>query len=155
MQRDVAPILIADDDADDAEALKGIIREAGISNPLRITATGQGTIEYLSGQGEFEDRARYPYPAFLFLDLIMPGESGMDVLRWIRQHPEPEHRLLGIVVVTGLGNFAQIRDAYRLGAHSFLAKPVSKEAFMNLVYGLKGIHVDLAAGGRQLHFDLD
>lgn len=148
-------ILIADDDPSDAEALQRIIRETGISNPLHAFHDGKEVIDYLAGTGSYSDRVRFPAPAFLFLDLIMPLKSGLDVLRWIREQPEVEHRFLGIVVMTGMGNVAEIREAYLLGAHSFLVKPVRKEDFMNLVHGMKGIRLDPGAAGRQMRFDLD
>ncbi|MBI4663688.1 MAG: response regulator [Verrucomicrobia bacterium] len=155
MKRDAKPILIADDNRSDAEALERIIRAANITNAIHVADTGREVVLYLAGRGSYSDRERFPFPTLLFLDLILPWKSGLEILQWIREREEPEFRALGIVVMTGFGNTGEIRQAYRLGAHSFLVKPVSKEDFLNLAHGLRGIRLNSAAKGRELHFSPD
>lgn len=147
MQSRAEAILIADDNQSDIEELKRIMRETGVSNPLYVAYDGTQVIEYLSGKGEYGDRTRYPYPAFLFLDLVMPSQSGLEVLRWIRERPETRSRLLGIVAVIAIRNIGQVKEAYRLGANSFLVKPLRKEDLKNLIYGVKGIHLESDSEG--------
>jgi CheY-like chemotaxis protein len=147
------PILIADDRPSDVEAIRQFVREAGIQNPLQTVSNGVDVMDYLLGKEPYADRDLYACPTILFLDLVMPFKSGLDVLRWIRSRNEPEIRSIGVVAMTGMGNLDEIREAYQCGAHSFLVKPVVKEDFMNLIQGLKGIQVRPATDGVELNFD--
>src|SRR5678816_2714039 len=81
-------ILIAEDDEDYAFILQNTIKLNGWTNPVRILPNGREVISYLSGEGEYADRAAYPFPSVMFLDVKMPGVGGFDVLRWVKEHPE-------------------------------------------------------------------
>jgi CheY-like chemotaxis protein len=146
-------ILIADDDSSDIWALRSILRKSGIRNPVQTVTDGVEVISYLSGDGKFADRSIHPFPGLLFLDLMMPRKSGMDVLQWTRNGAPSQVKMLAIVVASAVGNINEIRQAYNLGAHSFMTKPYNEEDFMNLVSGHPGIRIELTTGGRFLHFD--
>jgi CheY-like chemotaxis protein len=56
----------------------------------------------------------------VLLDLRMPGMSGMDVLKAIKEKwPDTE-----VVVITGYPSLETAKEAVQLGAHNYLAKPV-------------------------------
>jgi CheY-like chemotaxis protein len=92
-------------------------------------------------------------PGIIFLDLVMPWKSGLDVLNWIRSRPEPELKNLMIVVMTGMGNVEEIRQSYQRGANSFLIKPLNELDFMNLIQGHAGIKIETRADGLILRFE--
>lgn len=144
-------ILIADDDPADVELTKHVIRKANVLNEVHSVRDGAEAIAYLSGDGIYRDRSRYPYPEILLLDLRMPKVSGMEVLEWIRARPE--HREVGIIVLSALEYIREVTRAYQLGAHSFLVKPLRLEEFLNLLSGLKGIRLKPEGEGRYLDFD--
>jgi CheY-like chemotaxis protein len=146
-------ILVADDSNSDLQALEQTFRNAKIVNPIRGVNFGQEAIAYLAGQSGYADRTAFPFPGIVFVDLVMPQTSGLDILRWIQSQPDGALKSLAIVVMTGMGNIAEIRQAYLHGAHSFLIKPIVNEDFMNLLHGHVGICVEETAAGRVLHFD--
>src|SRR5687768_4667513 len=80
-------IMLAEDDENDIALFKRAFKQADIKNPLQIVRDGEEAIAYLAGEGKFADRAEYPLPALLLLDLKMPRKSGFQVLQWVRQHP--------------------------------------------------------------------
>jgi CheY-like chemotaxis protein len=144
-------VLIADDEPDDVATMRRVFQKARIINPLQVVRDGREAIAYLAGEGIYADRKAYPFPILFFLDLRMPKKSGIEVLEWLQAGKL--HQLLGIVVFTAGSNVTEIKEAYQLGAHSFLVKPLVIEDFMNLVSGLKGLRLTTGDEGSHLDFD--
>lgn len=143
-------ILIADDSENDVFALKHVFIRGRILNPLRVVSNGEAAISYLKGEGAFSDRTEFPYPLLLILDLRMPRKSGADVLRWIGEQTNL-HPFVTVATTDEL-NISEMNEAYRLGAHSFLTKPLIYEDFTNLINGVKGIRICPANEGYFLEF---
>ncbi|MDB5048836.1 MAG: two-component system response regulator [Fibrobacteres bacterium] len=111
------------------------LKSADIENPLQVLRTGHEAIEYLSGQGRFSDRVKYPLPFLLLLDLKLPDISGFEILKWVKDF-EKMHKLATIVLTTS-GESKDIEKAYEFGANSFLTKPSGSDKLLNLVMALK------------------
>ncbi len=101
--------------------LQRAFRALEITNPLAVVGNGEQVLDYLKGTGEFAERARFPIPRLVLLDLEMPRMNGFEVLCWIRQSPQYRH--LPVIVLTASAFSADVRTAYLLGANSFLVKP--------------------------------
>jgi CheY-like chemotaxis protein len=127
-------ILIADDNPHDIALVRRFFLKARILNPLKIVPDGVEAINYLQGEGKYSDRLFFPYPGLLLLDLRMPRKSGWDVLVWIQEQEPPP---LGVVVLSGADDVHTIGRAYKLGADSFLVKPLLYDDFLNLMTWLK------------------
>ena len=91
------PILLVEDRDEDAFLLQYAFGRAEITTPMQVVTDGQMAIDYLSGTGKFSDRAQYPLPGLVLLDLKLPHVMGMDVLAWIRQQPSLK-RLIVIIL---------------------------------------------------------
>src|SRR5213596_1160842 len=91
-------ILLVEDNDDDVFLMKHALAAAGVSNPVFVAESGQQAVDYLSGAGEYSDRARFPMPVVVFLDLKLPLMSGHEVLGWIRAQRQLES--LMVVVLT-------------------------------------------------------
>jgi CheY-like chemotaxis protein len=61
-------ILIADDNSNDVRLIEIALKMLGVTNPVRVTSDGREAIAYLTGEGDFADRARYPLPFILMLN---------------------------------------------------------------------------------------
>jgi CheY-like chemotaxis protein len=120
-----AIILLAEDREDDILLVQKAFRAAYIDNPLFVVRDGQEAIDYLKGVRKFANRAEYPLPDLLLLDLKMPGVDGFEVLRWIRS--QPGLSALRVVVLTSSDDMKDVNAAYRLGANSFMVKPMDFE----------------------------
>ena len=77
-------ILQVDDDPNDVFLLHHAMKKMGVANPIQVATDGQQAIDYLQGAVKFADRAKFPFPCLLLLDLKLPYVMGLDVLRWIR-----------------------------------------------------------------------
>jgi CheY-like chemotaxis protein len=120
-------ILLADDSDDDVTMFRRAFRRAGFQNPIQVVSHGEDAVAYLKGEGRFANRSEYPLPALLLLDLKMPRKNGFEVLQWLRE--EISLRSLIVVVLTTSDAVQDINRAYRLGANSFLTKPLSTGEF--------------------------
>jgi CheY-like chemotaxis protein len=109
-------ILIVEDDPNDVLLLQRAFQKAGLKNNLRLVRDGSQAIAYLSGHGIYSDRAKYPLPFLVLLDLKMPGTDGFEVLQWARA--EPDLKRLLIVVLTSSNLQTDVDRAYELGANS-------------------------------------
>ncbi|HEX4122615.1 MAG TPA: response regulator [Verrucomicrobiae bacterium] len=127
-------ILIAEDNPDDAKLVQRAILQLRLENPVHIVEDGHSTLAYLKGEEEYQDREKYPFPALLLLDLRMPELDGFEVLRQIRGDMRFAH--MPILVVTVNQDRRQLGEAYRLGARSFLTKPINPNDLKNAIDGL-------------------
>ena len=85
-----------------------------------VKSAEQG-LAYLRGEDRFKDRIHFPFPYLVLIDLNLPGSSGFEVLKWIRQQPE-----LSDLMVWVYSNSLEARDAtiaYQLDANSYVVKP--------------------------------
>ena len=97
---------------------------------------GEEAVEYLEGGGGFGDRGKHPFPALMILDLQLPRRSGHEVLEWLRAQEEGLRRL-PVVILTSSREPRDINRAYELGANSYLVKPVSFDALLEMVQALE------------------
>jgi len=123
MLQKIPAILLVEDDPDDVALTRHAFQKARLANPMFVVRDGEEALEYLTGQGPYGDRERFPRPFLILLDLHMPKLNGFEVLRWIKSQPE----LAGIrvVVLTSSQDQRDFRDASGLGADSYYRKPGS------------------------------
>src|SRR5206468_4732358 len=129
-------ILLVEDDEADILLLRRAFRNARIANPLIEVRDGQAAIQYLSGEGDYTDRARYPIPFLILLDLRLPKLSGFEVIAWLRD--QPQFADLIVVVLTGSDHVPDVTKARELGANSYLVKPGNFEELVQMVKRIKG-----------------
>lgn len=115
-------ILLVEDRLDDYLLVQRALAKAGLSNPFFHVHDGEEAMDYLEGAREFKDRAKFPLPDLVLLDLKLPRMDGFEVLREVRRNPV--FRTLPIIVLTSSQDLADVNRAYELGANSFLVKPL-------------------------------
>jgi len=114
-------ILQVEDDANDVFLLQRAFREVAVANPVRVATDGQMAVDYLAGAGTYANRAEFPLPGLVLLDLKLPRRSGREVLEWIRARPA--FRRIIVIVFTAAEYVGDVGLAYDLGANAFLLKP--------------------------------
>ena len=124
-------ILHVEDDPNDALLVQLAFRKLELAGQLRAVDDGDKAMAYLSNRPPFEDKGQFPLPAFVLLDIKLPGGSGFDVLAWIRSRPEV--RYLPVAILSSSTQPEDIRKAYDLGANSFIQKPSSLEGILEMV----------------------
>lgn len=120
---DPFPILIAEDDENDTLILERALRNAGFTNPFHVCRDGSEVLSYMCREGQYADTARFPFPRILITDLKMPRMGGLEVLKWLHDHPECN--VIPRIVLTASRQTSDIQQAYKLGANSYLVKPGS------------------------------
>jgi CheY-like chemotaxis protein len=141
---DTALILLVEDREDDVLLIRRALAKAYLSNPLHVVRDGEEAVAYLSGEGRYFDRAEYPLPALILLDLKMPGMDGFEVLKWLRQ--QPGFGLLRVIVLTSSDSIHDVTRAYQLGANSFMVKPMDFENVVEMTKFLSRYWLEMSKG---------
>ncbi len=127
-------ILIADDDPDDRLLIKESLEEARLGNPLHFVEDGVELIDYLQRKSQYVDLKGEPLPGLILLDLNMPRKSGIEALQEIKA--DQELRQIPVVIFTTSKAEEDIIRTYSLGVNSFISKPVSFQAFTEVIQTL-------------------
>lgn len=129
-------VLYAENDENDALLMEVCWKRAGLAASLRVVQDGHEAMDYLSGVGDYADRAAHPFPALVLLDLSMPGCSGLDVLAWVRARPGFADLP---VLILSLSNQEKDRaEAMACGASDYVVKPTGLAGFVETLRGWPG-----------------
>lgn len=143
-------ILMADDDADDRRLTQEAFEEGRLINDLRFVENGEELMEYLRRQGKYAPPAEAPRPGLILLDLNMPRKDGRTVLKEIKT--DPELRQIPVSVLTTSKADEDIYKSYDLGVNSYIVKPVTFEALVDILQTLEKYWfeiVELPPGSRE------
>jgi len=124
-------ILLVEDESSDAELLIRAFKKAGVQNPIRHLDNGDAALFYLQGTDTYVDRDKNPLPALILLDLKLPGMSGLELLRWLRQ--QKNLRRIPVLILTSENDARLMDAAYDAGANSYLLKSVSPDEIERVV----------------------
>ena len=117
-------ILLIEDDPDHELLTIRALRQANIANEIQVARDGEEAIDQLFGQSS---KALAELPQVILLDLKLPKMDGLEVLRRIRQSVRTQ--MLPVVVLTSSDEESDIVRSYRLGANSYIRKPVNFNEF--------------------------
>jgi len=124
-------ILMADDDPDDRLMTREAFDESRLGNDLRFVEDGEELMDYLKRRGRYADPAASPRPGLILLDLNMPRKDGREALREIKA--DPELRRIRVIIMTTSKAEEDIHRIYDLSAASYIAKPVTFDALVDVV----------------------
>jgi CheY-like chemotaxis protein len=127
----ILKLLLIDDDPDDRTLFTTALGETGLAVDLTEATDGYAALNYLFGRGDYADRAKFPLPDLIFLDLKMPGIDGLGVLKEIRSNPQLKH--LPIIVLSNSALKSDLVAAYALGAKAAHQKPVHFRGLVHLL----------------------
>ncbi len=125
------PILLVEDNPDDEALTLRAFNKNRIANQVIVARDGVEALDYLFGSGTYAGRDMSLMPAVILLDLKLPRIDGLEVLRRVRA--DSRTGLLPVVVLTTSKEQQDIYEAYRLGANSYIRKPVDFEKFIYAV----------------------
>jgi two-component system response regulator len=128
---DHRPILLVEDNPDDAELALHALKETKVANEVLVARDGNEALEILFGDGVQTRNARTVRPSLVLLDLKLPGIDGFDILKRIRE--DESTRLMPVVILTSSKEHSDLLKGYRLGANSYVRKPVDYEQFLTAV----------------------
>ncbi len=112
------PILLVEDTPLDLDLALRAFKKTQLTNPIEVARDGEEVLAMITEW----DHGR-PLPLIIILDLKLPKINGFEVLRAIKQHQA--YHVIPIIVMTSSAEDKDIRAAYKLGANSYITKPVS------------------------------
>lgn len=121
------PILLVEDNDDDAELTTRAFLQARIGNPLVRARDGIEALDYLFRRAQYVARPEGD-PAVVLLDLKLPKMGGLEVLRTIRADNRTRH--LPVVILTSSVEETDRMRAYDQFANSYVRKPVDYDQFV-------------------------
>jgi CheY-like chemotaxis protein len=131
----IRKILIAEDNANDAELMLMALQKHRLSNELIFVRDGAQALDYLYCRGEYAGRSD-GHPVLVVLDLKMPKVDGIEVLRQVKSDPALKH--IPVVVLTSSREEQDLVRTYSLGVNAYVVKPVAFTEFMDAVTQLGG-----------------
>lgn len=127
-------ILLVEDNPDDEALTLRAFRKNNIHNKVVVARDGVEALDYLFGSGAHSQRDATDLPQVVLLDLKLPKIDGLEVLRRIRA--DERTKLLPVVILTSSKEDQDVINGYRLGANSYVRKPVSFDEFLDAARSL-------------------
>jgi CheY-like chemotaxis protein len=128
---DKKTILLVEDNPDDQDLTLRALKKNKILNEVIVADDGAEALDYLLGSGEDADREKHKLPVVILLDLKLPKIDGLEVLRRIRA--DERTKLLPVVILTSSTEERDLVESYKLGANSYIRKPVDFDKFSEAV----------------------
>ena len=119
------PIMLVEDNPVDVDLTLRAFKKQNLSNPIVVARDGEEAIGYIKLWEEGE-----PMPVVILLDLKLPKFSGLEVLAEIKKHPI--YKTIPVVVLTSSDEGKDVEAAYKLGANSYIVKPVAFDKFVDV-----------------------
>jgi two-component system, response regulator len=125
--RDVVEILLVEDDPQDVKLTIRAFEKAQITNPVHVVRDGVEALDFLFATGSHAHRREDRRPKIILLDLNLPKIDGIEVLRRIKADQRTRH--IPVIVLTVSNRDRDIEECRRLGAETYIVKPVNFQNF--------------------------
>ncbi len=130
MSTELRSILLVEDNPLDIDLTKRAFAKRNLANPIELARDGEEAMQCIDSW----ERGQQP-PALILLDLKLPKIDGLDVLARLKNHEL--FKMIPVVVLTTSAEDRDVQAAYRLGANSYIIKPVSFEKFMEVAESIE------------------
>ncbi len=124
-------ILLVEDNPTDAELCIRALKKHNFANKLVWAKDGAEALDFLFGTGSYSGREINPKPRVILLDLRLPKVDGLEIIRRVKA--DDRLKTIPIVVLTSSKEDRDVTESYKLGANSFVSKPVVFEEFAEAV----------------------
>jgi CheY-like chemotaxis protein len=129
MKAEVRKILIVDDSPKDVELTIAALAENNLANEVVVAEDGVEALDFLYKRGKFSND--HGDPAVILLDIKMPRMNGIEVLKHIRS--VEKFKLIPVIMVTSSGEEKDLVESYKLGANSYVVKPIDVAQFLDAI----------------------
>ncbi|SCA58038.1 Response regulator receiver protein [Candidatus Terasakiella magnetica] len=124
-------VLLIEDSPDDIELAVLAFKRMNSDDHLVVVEDGQAALDYLFAKGEYRERKADRLPNLILMDLNLPKVGGLDVLKQMRASETTNH--IPVVILSTSDEDKDIRNGYKLGANSFVRKPVDFNEFVQVM----------------------
>ena len=131
METTTIDILLVEDNESDAELTLRVLKKNHVANKFHLVKDGEEALDFLFATGKFSGRDISLLPKLVILDINLPKVDGLEVLRRIKS--DERTKSVPVVVLTSSKEQSDVIAGYKLGANSFIVKPVDFQKFMYTV----------------------
>lgn len=124
-------ILLVEDNPDDEALTLRALKKNAIMNEVVVARDGAEALDFLFGTGAYAGRDATDWPQVVLLDLKLPKVDGLEVLRRVREDARTQY--MPVVILTSSTEEQDLITGYRLGANSYIRKPVDFTQFVEAV----------------------
>ena len=128
-------LLIVDDNEDQRFIFKRTFEALGTKYKVQLAKNGNEALAYLRGEGKYSDRSKFEFPSYIITGLNMSPGDGFHILEFLKS--KPALSVIPVVILSTSDDPDDIRQAYLLGASSYLVKPPGVQSLKEL---LRKIH---------------
>jgi CheY-like chemotaxis protein len=121
--RDLVDMLLVEDNPDDVALTLHAFKQSRVANRITVATDGQEALDFIFCSGKYAGRPPPDHPLVVFLDLYLPKVSGLEVLR--RLKADEQTRAIPVVVLTVSQSFSDFSECQRLGAETYIIKPLN------------------------------
>jgi CheY-like chemotaxis protein len=124
-------ILLVEDNPADAELALHALRKSKAAKHVQVLRDGEQALDFLLCRGDYSDRRFEAPPRIVLLDLKLPKVDGAEVLRDLKANPRT--KAIPVIVLTSSTEEQDMVRCYKLGANSYIQKPVSFAEFQHVL----------------------
>jgi CheY-like chemotaxis protein len=133
-----ADLLLVEDNEGDIVLFQEALAESAVRCTLHVVRSGDEALASLHRHAPCGDA---PRPDMVFLDLNLPGQSGHQVLRAVKEHDELKQ--IPVAVLTNSSQHSDIAQSYRAHANCYIRKPPSIDELVRVVQQFEGFWLDV------------
>jgi len=134
MKEQVYEIILIEDNPHDAELTIRSLKRNKIANDIHVIPNGAEALDFFFATGKYEGRDMKMTPKLVILDLKLPKVDGIEILRRVKS--DERTKIIPIVVLTSSKEENDVVESYKLGANSYIVKPVDFQKFAESIRDL-------------------
>ena len=135
MNLNAVDLLLVEDNSNDAELAIRELKKHNLANNFFHVKNGEEALDFIFAKGKYAGvRDAANPPKLILLDIQMPKVSGIEVLQQIKS--DERTKIIPVVILTSSKEDPDIKACYKLGANSYIVKPVNFEGFAESIKNL-------------------
>jgi CheY-like chemotaxis protein len=135
-------LILAEDDDGHATLLERNLERAGFLNTVIRVKDGKEALEFLEGVNAWQGNRPPEGPVLLVLDIRMPRMDGVEVLKYMKGHPQLART--PVVMLTTTDDPREIEKCYRYGCNLYIVKPLEYDDLVEAIRRL-GLFLEIGS----------
>jgi two-component system response regulator len=131
MEDKIVEILLVEDNPYEAELAIRSLKKHNFANNLHHIDDGAEALDFIFERGKYATATSKPNPKLILLDIKLPKVDGIEVLKQIKA--DEKTKTIPVVILTSSRENQDVKACYKLGANSYIVKPVDFDSFTKAV----------------------
>ena len=131
INKQTVPVLLVEDNPDHAELTMKTLSRGKLLNKIYWVKDGEEALHFLFHEGIYKNGSDAPRPGLILLDIRLPKVDGIEILRRVKH--DPNLSAIPVVMLTTSDRGEEVSESYRLGANSYITKPVRFAEFVEKI----------------------